>query len=54
MVVEQLGDEPDSALVRNPDSSQTSREVRKVPEADIASDLGLSSRQAARSLFTIQ
>jgi hypothetical protein len=26
----------------------------KVPEADVASDLGLSSRQAVRSLFTIQ
>jgi hypothetical protein len=26
----------------------------KVPEADVAPDLGLSSRQAVRSLFTIQ
>jgi hypothetical protein len=26
----------------------------KVPEADVASDLGLSSRPAVRSLFTIQ
>jgi hypothetical protein len=40
--------------IREADIALYNRHVSKVPEADIASDLGLSSRQAARSLFTIQ
>jgi hypothetical protein len=32
----------------------TKQRCPKVPDSDIASDLGLSSRQATRSLFTIQ
>jgi hypothetical protein len=43
-----------SALVRITDSGRTSRHVRKVPARDSCTAAGLSSRQAARSLFTIQ
>ena len=43
-----------SGLPPKADIALYSRHVSKVPEADIALDLGLSSRQAARSLLTIQ
>src|SRR6476661_77847 len=49
-----LTGDPKRPIREEADIALCNRHVSKVPEADIASDLGLSSRQAARSLFTIQ